>query len=120
MDSISAAIELTAPGATASVSHAEFTGCVDRCVSALVSAPQSMANRLSADETAQLRTWLGEGLHALDDGTPIDFALFDSTILSVEERLPVAGGSARTQLLNAARRLAESLYAPASRYAKTT
>ena len=74
------------------------------------------------DETARLHAWLVTESQALDDGTPIDFALFDATILSVEERVPVAGGPARTQLLSAARRLAEILYAraPASRFATRT
>jgi hypothetical protein len=89
------------------VSQSEFTDCVDRYVASLltkpVAAPQEPAQ-------LQLRAWLAGDRHALEDGRPINFALFDSTILSVEERLPAAGSLARTQLLSAARQLAETLY----------
>jgi hypothetical protein len=90
-----------------SVSHSEFTDCVDRCVASLLA--KSVA-ATSEPAQAQLRAWLADDHHALDDGRPIDFALFDSTILSVEERLPAAGIDARTRLLAAARRLAETVY----------
>ena len=89
------------------VTHSEFTACVDRCVASLLAKSVAATNEPAQ---AQLRAWLADEHHALDDGRPIDFALFDSTILSVEERLPAAGIDARTRLLGAARQLAETVY----------
>jgi hypothetical protein len=89
------------------VTQSDFTDCVDRCVASLLARPATVSNESAQ---AQLRAWLADDQHALDDGRPIDFALFDSTILSVEERLPASGNDARTRLLNAARRLAETVY----------
>ncbi|MEP6940924.1 MAG: hypothetical protein ABI846_14250 [Rudaea sp.] len=98
--------------AQAIISQREFTACVDCCVSLLL-APAATGTQVAAPAPAQaqLRDWLGAGANALEDGTPIDFALFDSAILSVEERLPVTGSSGRTRLLRAARELAETIYA---------
>ena len=92
------------------ISQREFTACVDRCVSLLL-APAGTGNPVAEPAQAQLRGWLDAGASALEDGTPIDFSLFDATILSVEERVPVGGAAARTQLLRAARQLAETIYA---------
>lgn|GEM_PF-4905981 len=91
---------------TSAVTQSEFTDCVDRCVASLLAKPAAP----SESAQAQLRAWLADDQNALDDGRPIDFALFDSAILSVEERLPAAGVDARARLLNAARRLAETVY----------
>ena len=102
-----------APTPQAVVSQREFTACVDRCVSLLLAATAT-ATPVAAPAQTQLRDWLGAGVSALEDGTPIDFALFDATILSVEERLPVSGSTARTHLLRAARQLAETIYAGVS------
>lgn len=91
------------------VSQSDFVDCVDRCVASLLVKPA--AATAQASEQTQLRAWLAGKSQALDDGTPIDFALFDATILSVEERLPAAGSLDRSRLLSAARRLAEDVYA---------
>jgi len=98
------------PSAQAVVSQRDFTACVDRCV-ALLLAPAATGNPIAEPAQAQLRGWLDAGASSLEDGTPIDFSLFDATILSVEDRVPVGGATTRTQLLRAARQLAESIYA---------
>lgn len=60
---------------------------------------------------AQLWHWLHhEGL-TLDDGTPLDFALFDQAIHSVAERLPKAGLPGQERLPQAAWMLAELTHA---------
>ena len=89
------------------VSQSEFTDCVDRCVTTLLSSAETPKK---ADQ-ARLCAWLAGESHALDDGTPIDFELFDSTILTVEERVLVTDMQTRTRLLGAARQLAETVYA---------
>src|SRR5438445_13113597 len=93
------------PAATQAISRADFTACIDGCVRQLAAEPVTAANDPAQ---AQLRAWLRSDAHALDDGTPIDFALFDSAILSTGERVSAAGSHAQTQLLHAARLLAES------------
>jgi malate synthase len=60
---------------------------------------------------AQLWHWLHhEGL-TLEDGTPLDFALFDQAIHSVSERLPRAGLPGQERLPQAAWMLAELTHA---------
>ncbi len=49
---------------------------------------------------------------ALDDGTPIDFALFDRAILRIGERLPDHGLPGQSRVIQAARMLAEFTHAP--------
>ena len=110
-----------AVSASAVVTRAEFVACVDRCVRALLrQADASVATDASAptiesmpgeSAPAQLRAWLNDSRRTLVDGTPIDFALFDATILSIEERLPPSDASAQNRLLRASRLLAESVYA---------
>ncbi|WP_347260321.1 hypothetical protein, partial [Rudaea sp.] len=64
----------------------------------------------------QLRRWLGDDAARLADGSPIDYALFDDAILSVQERVaPAAGAQGLGQLLRAARQVAETIYARAPR-----
>jgi hypothetical protein len=102
---VSAALEtITGVGP---VSKADFVGCVDRCVRLLLVAEKT--NLRSAH--TQLRSWLHGNAQSLEDGTPIDFALFDATILSIEERLPQTGPHAQARLLHASRLLAETVYA---------
>lgn len=103
--------QASAVAAVATVSQSEFTDCVDRCVVSLMSKTPLATIAATDSGQAQLRAWLTDDAHALEDGRPIDLALFDSTILSVEERLPASGTLARTRLLSAARELAETLYA---------
>lgn len=94
--------------ATNAISRADFTACIDGCVRQLATEPVTAANDPGQ---AQLRAWLHGDARALDDGTPIDFALFDSAILSIGERVSATGSHAQTRLLHAARLLAESVYA---------
>ncbi len=90
------------------VSRADFTACIDGCVRELATASVVAANDPAQ---AQLRTWLHDAGHALDDGTPIDFALFDAAILSIGERVPASDTHTQTRLVHAARVLAERIYA---------
>ena len=97
------------------VRRADFVGCVDGCVHLLVAEPDvgltdARLTRIEAGQ-AQLRAWLHGQSQRLDDGTPIDFALFDAAILSIEERVPQRGPQAHMRLLHASRLLAESVYA---------
>ena len=89
--------------------YAQFVEQVDRCVRALLAGPSIAAEMES--EQAQLRGWLQRKTSVLDDGTPIDFTLFDEAILSIQERVPCSEARAQERLLRAARRLAESVYA---------
>ncbi len=92
----------------APATRSDFAACVDRCVHALIDGPQSAA----LDEQAQLRHWLGDEAITLADGSPIDYALFDDAILSVQERVaPTAGVQGLSQLLRASRQVAETIYA---------
>jgi malate synthase len=60
---------------------------------------------------AQLWQWLHVGGQSLDDGTPVDFALFDAAISSVAERLPKSGLPGQNKLAEAAWMLAEMTHA---------
>lgn len=95
---------------TPPVTKADFVDCIDRCVRLLVAESKAALAVLEAAQ-AQLRSWLHSKTQVLDDGTPIDFALFDATILSIEERLPPGTGRSQAHLLHASRMLAESVYA---------
>jgi len=90
------------------LTRADFTACVDGCVHQLATAAAPAANDPAQ---TQLRAWLHGAGHALDDGTPIDFALFDAALLSIGERLPAGDAHAQTRLVHAARVLAERIYA---------
>ncbi len=94
---------------TAQVSRADFTACVDGCVHQLATTVATAAANDPAQ--AQLRAWLHGDARALDDGTPIDFALFDSALLSIGERVPASDALAQKRLVHAARVLAERIYA---------
>ncbi|MGH8122186.1 MAG: hypothetical protein ACREPT_05395 [Rudaea sp.] len=92
------------------LTKADFVGCVDYCVRLLV-AESRTATATFESAQARLRGWLHGKTQALDDGTPIDFVLFDAAILSIEERLPQSGAQGQARLLHASRLLAESVYA---------
>jgi len=103
------------PNLAGPLRRADFVGCVDGCVHLLVAEPDAgltdaRRTRIEAGQ-AQLRAWLHSQTQTLDDGTPIDFALFDAAILSIEERVPQRGPQAHVRLLHASRLLAESVYA---------
>jgi malate synthase len=61
---------------------------------------------------AQLWQWLHAGNQRLDDGTPIDFALFDALLASVPERLPSHGLPGQARIVDAAQMLGEMIHAP--------
>jgi hypothetical protein len=87
--------------------RSDFAAFVDRCVRALIDGPQSVA--LAAQ--SQLSRWLGDEAITLADGSPIDYALFDDAILSVQERVaPASGTLGLARLLRASRQVAETIY----------
>ena len=94
----------------APITKADVVGCVDSCVLLLVAESKAAIAMLESAQ-AQLRGWLHSKTQALDDGTLVDFALFDAAILSIEERLPQSGAQGQAHLLHASRLLAESVYA---------
>ena len=60
---------------------------------------------------AQLWQWLHAGTCALDDGTPVDFAVFDTALLHVHERLPSSGMPGQVRVAQAASLLGELTHA---------
>jgi malate synthase len=70
-------------------------------------------DELSPAERArvQLWHWLHDGGALLEDGTPVDFALFDAAIQRVGERLPRRGLPGQENVLQASWLLAELTHA---------
>ena len=106
--------------ATCAISRAGFLDHVDACVRHLAAwlgaaaTPDALhdSDFTSAERSrVQLWRWLHGGDAALDDGTPIDFALFDAAIQRVGERLPRRGLPGQGNVLRAAWLLAELTYA---------
>jgi len=92
----------------APATRSDFAACVDRCVRALIDGSQSAAFTAQT----QLSRWLSDEAITLADGSPIDYALFDDAILSVQERVaPASGKQGLTGLLRASRQVAETIYA---------
>jgi len=107
-----------------SISHAGFDGNVEVCVRYLaawldgqgcVPIHWLMEDAATAEiARAQLWQWLhaakdgGHGLH-LDDGTPIDFALFDRALIGLPSRLAASGAIAGASKVDAAIALLDSL-----------
>jgi malate synthase len=60
---------------------------------------------------AQLWQWLHVGGQRLEDGTPLDFALFDALLATVHERLPREGLPGQARIAEAARMLGEMTHA---------
>jgi malate synthase len=96
------------------ITRAGFIGHIDSCVrhlAALLAADKTHAASASsaAAECArvQLWRWLHAGDATLDDGTPIDFNLFDTALQRVGERLPRRGMPGQENLMQAAWLLAE-------------
>jgi len=111
-----------APDARAgAVTRAGFLGHIDACVRHLAAWLGSLhgdpglvpAPETPAVESArvQLWRWLHSDDARLDDGTPIDFALFDAAIQRVGERLPRRGLPGQDSVLQAAWLLAELTHA---------
>jgi malate synthase len=105
---------------TDTITRARFLDHIDSCVrhlAALLGGPPAAANHdavggLAAENArVQLWHWLHGGDALLDDGTPIDFALFDTAIQRVAERLPRRGLPGQENVLQAAWLLAELTHA---------
>lgn len=88
--------------------RSDFAACIDRCVRSLIAATPAQAFDAAL---RRLRIWLRDDTATLADGTPIDFALFDETLLRIDERISQTGANNQAQLLRASRQLAESVYA---------
>ena len=114
-----------APAGT--VTHAGFLNNIDICVRYLaawldglgcVPIHHLMEDAATAEiSRVQLWQWLhraalpGGGALALDDGTPIDFALFDAAIARVADRLPASGLPGQSRVTEAAQMLAQLTHA---------
>jgi len=106
------------PPTAAPVPRATFLDRIDSCVrhfAAMLAAGQPDANGAPTAEFArvQLWSWLHDDEAVLDDGRPIDFAVFDAAIQRVGERLPRRGLPGQENVLRAAWLLAELTHASA-------
>ena len=110
-----------APPLRPAVRRADFLARIDQCVrylAAHLSAPLPAAPHdatgIEAAElaSAELWYWLHARPAVLDDGTPITFALFDTALQRVGERLPRRGLPGQENVLRAAWLLAEATHAP--------
>jgi malate synthase len=100
------------------VTRAEFLRGIDACVRHLAAllaglgpAPAEGESSTAERARVQLWQWLHGGNAFLDEGTPIDFALFDAAIQTVGERLPRRGLPGQENVLQAACLLAELTHA---------
>jgi len=100
------------------VTRAEFLLRIDSCVRHLAallagvdSAPADGESSTAERGRVQLWQWLHGGNAFLDEGAPIDFALFDAAIQRVGERLPRRGLPGQENVLQAACLLAELTHA---------
>ena len=98
------------------VARATFLERIDFCVrhfAAMLGAERTDADSAPTAEFArvQLWLWLHDDDAMLDDGTPIDFSLFDAAIQRVGERLPRRGLPGQENVLQAAWLLAELTHA---------
>lgn len=107
--------------ANARVGRADFLSLIDDCVrylAAQLSSSKPADGLVEAAEAAgaQLWRWLHADPAVLDDGTPITFAVFDSALQRIGERLPRRGLPGQENVLHAALLLAEATHArtPAS------
>lgn len=100
------------------LTRAEFLLRIDSSVRHLAARLAGLESTPGADESpaaergrVQLWHWLHDGNAFLDEGTPIDFALFDAAIQRVGERLPRRGLPGQENVLQAACLLAELMHA---------
>jgi malate synthase len=108
--------DLIAP-ASGSITRAGFLNNIDVCVRYLaawldglgcVPIHHLMEDAATAEiSRAQLWQWLHVGGQKLDDGTPIDFALFELALSGVAERLPEAGLPGQARIPEAVKLLGE-------------
>ena len=112
--------DATTATAPTPITRAGFLGHIDSCVRQLAAwlgdgaepmRQPTDALALAEVSRVQLWQWLHRGDAVLDDGTPIDFALFDSAIQRVGERLPRRGLPGQGNVLQAACLLAELTHA---------
>jgi malate synthase len=112
-----AAFAESAPGQETSfagpISRARFLDHVDSCVRYLAAwlGGTPVASASAERARVELWRWLHVDRAALDDGTPIDFALFDAAVQRVGERLPRRGLPGQENLIQAAWLLAELTHA---------
>jgi len=100
-----------------SISRAGFLANIDICVRytaawldglGCVPIHHLMEDAATAEiSRAQLWQWLHVGGQVLDDGTPVDFALFDAALAGVAERLPKQGLPGQARIAEAAQLLGE-------------
>jgi malate synthase len=110
---------LAAPNGT--ISRAGFLNNIDVCVRYLaawldglgcVPIHHLMEDAATAEiSRAQLWQWLHAGGQHLDDGTPIDYRLFDLAVQTVEDRVPKSGLPGQDKIPLAAWMLAEMTHA---------
>jgi malate synthase len=103
------------------ISRAGFLNNIDVCVRYLaawldglgcVPIHHLMEDAATAEiSRAQLWQWLHVGGQRLDDGTPVDFVLFDEALASVAERLPRHGLPGQSRIAEAAWMLGEMTHA---------
>ena len=108
--------DLIAP-ASGTITRAGFLNNIDVCVRYLaawldglgcVPIHHLMEDAATAEiSRAQLWQWLHVGGQKLDDGTPIDFALFDLALSGVAERLPESGLPGQSRIPEAVKLLGE-------------
>ena len=111
-------VDAAGPAPVDTVTRAEFLLRIDSCVrylaallAGLESMPADGESSAAERERAQLWHWLHGGNAFLDEGAPIDFALFDAAIQRVGERLPRRGLPGQENVLRAACLLAELTHA---------
>ena len=112
--------DLLAPP-TGTITLAGFLGNIEVCVRYLaawldgqgcVPIHNLMEDAATAEiARAQLWQWLHAGDQCLDDGTPIDFALFDDAVADLPNRLPRRGVAGATRIAQASWMLAELTHA---------
>jgi malate synthase len=101
---------------TGTITHTGFLNNIDVCVRYLaawldglgcVPIHHLMEDAATAEiSRVQLWQWIHAGDRRLDDGTPVDFALFDAAIERVSERIPAQGLPGQDRVNEAARLLA--------------
>jgi malate synthase len=111
-------LDAASPARGDTVSRAEFLLRIDSCVRYLAALlagleplPVDRESPPAERGRAQLWHWLHGGKAFLEDGTPIDFAVFDAAIQRVGERLPRRGLPGQENVLQAACLLAELSHA---------
>jgi malate synthase len=110
---------IAAPAGT--ITRAGFLANIDVCVRYLaawldglgcVPIHHLMEDAATAEiSRAQLWQWLHHGGVQLDDGTPVDFALFDAAVQRIDERLPKTGLPGQVRIPQAAWMLTELTHA---------